>query len=598
MRRFLILFLILFSHHAYSAAVNFTAKSSHSVVEIGQRFQITFTINAGGGNFTPPDFGTFGVLSGPNQSSSMQVINGRTTQSFTISYILVSTKKGEYKIPPAAINVKGKVQKTEPISIKVVDKNANGTNAQNQRQNQRKKEGEELNNYVFIRSFVDKKSAYVGEKITVTYKLYSRLTLTGINLEALPALNGFWSQDLRSVYDQIELSTEYIDGETYQVAELQQTVLYPQRAGNLEIDPLSMKVTVQVRNRKARSRFESMFGSYERKEVISKSKTIPITIKALPMKGRPADFSGAVGKFNFSFVPSKTEVKSNEAIDFKVILKGNGNLPLIAAPKIDFPPDFEVYDPETKNNFKTSFSGSKGSKEYKYLAIPRHSGSFKIDGLSFSYFDLGTESYKTIKTENINIEVEKGEEDEAVVINGKSRKNQIEILDNDIRYIHTSNFDLVKTNNHFFGSIAYYLLILTLSILLLFIYLMSKRFREKSKDQVGIRKSKANSKAKKKLAIAKKLLDKEDLNAFFVEISNALYNYFSDYYNLSKAEISIDKIAEQLSNSEIDQTIVEKLKEVIASSEMARFAPQSADSADTIYKNSIDIISEVESVLK
>lgn len=598
MRRLLIVFFLLFSQLAYSAAVNFTAKSSHSVVELGQRFQVTFTINAGGGNFTPPDFGTFGVLSGPNQSSSVQIINGRTTQSYTISYILVSTKTGKYNIPPAEINVNGKVQKTDPISIEVVDKNPNGSNAQSQRQNERKKQGDELSDYVFIKSFVDKKSAYVGEKITVTYKLYSKLSLAGINLEALPALNGFWSQDLRSVYDQIELSTEYINGETYQVAELQQTVLYPQRSGKLEIDPLSMKVTVQVRSRRARSMFESMFGSYERKEVITKSRPIPIEIKPLPKQGKPADFSGAVGQFDFSLNASKTNVKSNEAIDFKVVLKGNGNLPLIGAPKIDFPPDFEVYDPETKNNFKTSFSGSKGSKEYNYLVIPRHSGSFKIEPLSFSYFDLATESYKSITTELINIAVEKGEEDESVVSNGRIRKNEVEILENDIRYIHLSNIKLIKADNQFFGSFSYYLIILSLFAILLAMFLISKRLKEKLKDKIGLRKSKANSKAKIKLKNAKKLLDKGELNAFFEEISNALYNYFGDYYNLSRAEVSIDKIVESLSKSEIDSSIINTLKEVIESSEMARFAPQSADSADSIYQKSIDIISEVESILK
>ncbi len=592
------IFFFLLSQLSYSAAVNFTAKSSHSVVELGQRFQVTFTINAGGGNFTPPDFGTFGVLSGPNQSSSVQIINGNRTQSYTISYILVSTKTGKYSIPPAEINVNGKVQKTDPISIEVVDKNPNGSNAQKQRQNERKEQGEELSDYVFIKSFVDKKSAYVGEKITVTYKLYSKLSLAGINLESLPALNGFWSQDLRSVYDQIELSTEYIDGETYQVAELQQTVLYPQRSGKLEIDPLSMKITVQVRSRRARSMFESMFGSYERKEVITKSSPIPIEIKPLPKQGKPADFSGAVGQFDFSLIASKNSVKSNEAIDFKVVLKGNGNLPLIGAPKINFPPDFEVYDPETKNNFKTSFSGSKGSKEFNYLVIPRHSGSFKIDPLSFSYFDLATKSYKTIKTEPISIEVEKGAEEESVVLSGRSRKNEIEILDNDIRYIHLSNINLIKADHQFFGSLAYYLVVLSLLFLLLGIYLISKRIKEKSKDQVGLRKSKANSKAKQKLRNAKKLLDKGELSAFFEEISNALYNYFQDYYNLSKAEISIDKIVESLSKSEIDSNTINNLKEVIHSSEMARFAPQSADSAESIYQKSIDIISEVESVLK
>jgi hypothetical protein len=590
-----ILLLLLLSLKLQAASVTFTAKSSHDVVEVGQRFQVTFTINGGGGNFTPPDFGSFRLLSGPNQSSSMQYINGQMSRSFSISYVLMATKEGEFTIGEARMQVEDKNLTTDPFQIKVVAASQNSRNAHKQRQNQRKNEGEQLSDYVYLRATVDKRKAYVGEKISVNYKLYSRLTLNGIDLEKLPALTGFWSQDLSSIYDEVKVSTEYIDGEVYQVANLQQSVLYPQRSGKLTIDPLEMLVTVQVRSRQTRSIFESMFGSYERKEVIAKSQ--PITIEVEPLPGlATGEFSGAVGNFDLDVSVNKEKVNANEAINLKIKISGNGNLPLIGAPELNFPPDFEVYDPETENNFQTTAHGSSGSKTFNYLIIPRHSGEFTLDPYSFTYFDLNSKQYKTLRSPPLTIQVEKGAREENVVYEGNTRKEEVAVLGSDIRFIHLNNLNLTPIDEHFYGSTAFYLLLLSSLLLTLGLYLYARHRKDRLSDREGLRRSKANKLAKKRLSKAKKHLDQKETRLFYEEISAALYGYYADKYNIPLAALSQDKIMELLREDDAHEEMIAELKDIFEDAEMARFAPSSKTNPTTLYQRAAAIISKTENL--
>ncbi len=584
----------LFACQLMASAVTFKAQISHDVVEVGQRFKVTFTVNSGGGRMNSLDFSGFRVLSGPNQSSSTQFINGRMSQSYSISYILQATKVGKFEIGPAVINIDGKELKTEVLKVEVVESSSSSSNAQNQRQRERRGGGNELDEYVYIKAFVDKTSAYVGEKITATFKLYSKINISSINLENLPALNGFWSHDLRSVYDQIQLSTEYINGEVYQVATLKQTLLYPQRSGELTVDPLEMKAVVQLRSRRARTVFESMFGSYENKEVIIGSRPIKINVKALPKYTGEGEFSGAVGKFNASMITNKTDLKANEAIDLKITISGEGNLPLISAPKMEFPPDLEVYDPETENKFKNSSAGSSGSKVFNYLIIPRHSGEFTIKPYSFIYFDLSSSSYKTIRSDAININVERGAEEANVVYAPTDRKEDVEVLEKDIRFIHLNDLMLVHPDDQFYGSVEFYSILLILLLLAIVLYFLSRRFKEQQADVVGMRKSKAKKLANKRMSKAKKLLDSAETSSFYEEIANALYGYFADRYNMGIADLSKDQLIERLKAENATNELLNLLDESIDQAEMARYAPSSAVDPALLYENSKKIIEETE----
>jgi len=579
---------------SFAAAVSFSAKISHNTVEVGQRIQVTFTVNSSGGSFTPPSFQKFRVLSGPNQSNSMQYVNGKTSRTTSISYVLQATQKGSFEFGPATIKVEGKTYKTKPLKIKVVDASSTSSNAQRNKQNQRKSDGQRLEDYVYIKTTVDKREAYIGEKVTASFKLYSKLSLTGINIEALPALNGFWSQDIRS-YDQIQLSREQINGEIYNVAELQQVLLYPQRSGELVIDPLEMNVTVQVKSRRTRSVFEQMFGSYETKELIAKSNLIKIKVKPLPKKNKPEDFSGAIGSFNMKMTSNKDSVVANEAIDVKIEISGKGNLPLIGAPDLNFPSDFEVYDPESKDNFQISLAGAQGKKNFNYLVIPRHSGKFKLDPFHFSYFDLKSKTYKTITAKPIEINVSKGEEGENVAYSS-SRKEEVELLNTDIRYIHINNLMLASTNDFFYGSPLFYSLIGLAFLIMIAAYFISKKLKIKNSDTVGLRKSKANKLAKKRLAKAKNYLDKDESALFHEEISAALYGYFADKFNISIADLSQEKISELLKKIPNTTEVQLKIKSVLEEAEMARFAPTSSIDNVSLYNKSVEIISIMEDV--
>jgi len=596
MRRLLIFIpILLLASQLLASAVSFKAKLSHDKVAVGQRFRITFTINANGGNFTAPSFEQFKVLSGPNQSSSMQYVNGKVSREYSINYILQATTTGTFELGPALITTQGDKVESNVVTLEVV-KELSGSAAQNQRQDQRNQSGNELGKYVYIKAFVDKRSAFVGEKLSVTYKLYSRLGLRSLDLEVLPDLNGFWTHDLHSVYDQIDLKTEYIDGEVYQVATLKQSLLYPQRAGKLTIDPLKMKAVVQVRSKRSRSIFDSMFGSYETKELIVGSNPITVNIKSLPKYRGTDQFSGAVGRFEIKLKSNKQELKANEAVDLELEISGQGNLPLISAPKLNFPPDLEVYDPETKAQFKNSASGSIGKKTFKYLVIPRHEGNYLIEPYGFSYFDQASKTYKTIYTDSLIFEVEKGEEQQNIVYDASQRKEEVELLEQDIRYIHLNQLALFSQDDCFYNSITFPLLIVFLLIAAILLFFYSKKFKEKQADRGGIRRSKARKIAAKRLSKASKFKEDNKNVAFYEEIGNALYGYYSDRYNMGTSELSVDVLLEKLSLEGADQSLIDQLNDSLEQVDLARYAPGSAIATEALYHDAKKIIEETESL--
>jgi len=601
MRGFLkviVLFLTLLTKSAlcFSADVRFEAKLSHSRVQVGQRFQVSFTVNENGQKFVPPPFYKFNVLSGPNRSSSMQYVNGKVSKSLTISYVLQAKEVGTFKIGGATILINGKEYKTDPIQVEVVKaaKNRGRTNS-NRRRSASKAQNPDLKDMVFVKAIVDRNKVFVGEKVSVTYKLYSRLTLTGLDLEKLPALNGFWTQDIRTIYDQIELSREQINGQVYQTAELQKSVLYPQRTGDLEIDPMEIKVTAQINSGRRRSVFDQIFGSYESKELVVGSQPLKIKVNPLPKLGRPANFSGAVGRFQMDVDVSKDSVATNEAIDFRITLKGNGNLPLISPPKLNFPPDFESYDPDVSNNFKTSYSGSSGSKSFNYLVIPRHAGEFVLKPFQFTYFDLQSKTYQTLSSDSIQISVSKSVDDGNVVYR-PSRKEEVELFNADIRYIHQKPSIFIIGGELFYNSVWYYLLIGLLILLMLISYWIIRWYQSKQGNIKAVRRSKANKIAKKRLMKAKKHLQKGEDLEFYEEISSAIYGYYADKFSLDLAELSQEKIIELLYKHHQGADLEKQLIQILDDAEMARFAPNSEVDSKQLYQKAADLIRKTENL--
>lgn len=575
-------------------------KLSRDVVSVGQRFQISFSVDASASDFQPPSFTGFRILSGPNQSRRMQYINGQMSASSSWSFILMATEEGIHSIPSATVRTDGGILQSAPIKIRVVQSNGGSSNAnpgQNpqQSQSQRAEPSITTNEDVFIRATVDKTKAYVGEEITASYKLYTRVGIAENSLENLPSLNGFWSQDIKSLYDETQWEVEIINGRRYNTAVLISSLLYPQRPGELTVDPIKMKMQIQVAG-KGNSLFDRMFGTFDTKEVLVSSNKINIDVKALPEAGKPADFSGAVGEFDMQREFSKTKLKANDALELKIKISGKGNLHLLDAPELELPADFEVYEPEIKDNFTTNRNGISGSRTFEYLIIPRHEGKFTLEPFHFSYFDLSSKSYKTIVSDSVTIDVDASDHTSAQLYTSVN-KEKVELLNKDIAYIHQDNLKLRSKNQGFYGRIGFYILLFLPILLFLLLLIYKKKYDKRQTDRAGLRISKAKKIAKKRLATAKKHLSEGDKSSFHEEISAALFGYYSDKFNFTLSELSQEKIISAMIERNAGEELIHQLEETLDEANMARFAPKSDLDDQVLYKKAENVIINSEEEL-
>ena len=572
--------------------VKFTAATSHTEVATGDRFQIQFTANAKITNFKAPDLSDFRVLSGPNQSTSMSFVNGAMSTSISFSYVLMAVKEGMFTIKPAVAAVDGQAYSTNSLNISV----SKGVNVQ-QQQTQQNQPEESINiskadatKDLFIKSSASKTTVYQGEHIIASYKLYTKVNIAGNELVKNADLNGFWSQEID--LGQAQWSQEVFGGFRWNVATIRKIVLFPQRSGTLTIDPLEMKFIVQRRAAGGNSVFDQFFGRVENVEVNLKSE--PIKIKVLPHpEPKPASFSGAVGQFEMTADLSTNKVKANEAINLKIKVSGKGNLPLIENFTIDFPKDFETYDPKIADNYKTSPNGVAGAKEYDYLLIPRHAGTFTIDPVEFTYFDPNTKAYKTLKSEPFTIEVEKGDGSAANVTFNGANKEDVQILGEDIRYIHTNDIVVTHAKSSFYGSLGFYIALVILPLLFILVLIFRNKLREAQRDVIGSRSRKANKMANKYLAAAKKSLDANQKAAFYEHISKALFGYTSDKLKIPLSALNKENITEKLNGVSVSQDTISNFIATLELCEMARFAPVSV-SEQEIYGKAASIINQIE----
>jgi hypothetical protein len=401
------LFILLITHFSYSQDIQVTA-AAKSFVTVGEQFRLVYALNAKATSLKPPAMDNFAILMGPStsSSSSVQIINGQVTQSISYSYsfILQATKEGKFILDPAEIIVDGKTYKSNSVTIEVLK--GNQTNNQQNNQGQTNNTGTVSNDDVFVRLNLNKTNVTQGEQIVATISIYTKMNLVGFEEMKFPAFKGFWSDDLENP-TQISLKQEKYNGSVYQVGVLKKTLITPQHAGDIVIDPFEVTCVVQQKvNRSRQSFFDDFFGNYQnvRKKLVSPAVTVHV--KGLPAN-KPADFSGAVGSFKLEATLDNSNPKTNEAISYSLKLSGNGNLKLAEIPKINFPSDFEQYDPKTNNNVSASAAGTSGNKIINYLLIPRHPGQYKIPSVSFSYYDLTNQSFKTLQTPEFSVNVDR-----------------------------------------------------------------------------------------------------------------------------------------------------------------------------------------------
>jgi hypothetical protein len=601
LKLYILSLLLLCTNLLYAADPKFTVSVSKTEVGTTEQFEVTFTVNANATNFTAPSFNGFLVVSGPNTSQSMSMINGVTSSSVAFSFDLIAVKEGTYTIGPATIVVNGKQLSTNPIKIKVVKGAAapqNNNQAQAQAQNgpdPRINSGKpgDISKNLFILAAVNKTSAYIGEQLTLSYRLYTRVAIVNNELEKLSDLNGFYSQDIKVPDQTVHWRVETYKGLKYNVTDIKQNILSPEHAGDITIGPMIMDFIVrEAAASQSRDPFDQFFGGYN--DVKYKIKSVPVVIhvKPLPETGKQLGFSGAVGKFTISASVDKTELKANEPLNYKIKVTGSGNIKLLQAPSPNFPADFEKYDPKTTDTIVDNEHGSSGSKFYNYLLIPRHGGNFTIEPLKFAYFDLNTHRYVNLQTVGFNIKVAKGVNENNVTSFGD--KQDVKLLNKDIRYIKSDGSDIIKNGEGFYDSGLYYFLLLFGPLLFVGALIYGKWYEKHNSDIVKVKSRKASKIAAKHLASAQAQLSANNSKAFYENIFKGLYGYLSDKLNIAYADLNREKIAAELKARSLDEPLINELLDTLDLCDMARYAPVTGISEQQMFDKAKNMINDIE----
>jgi hypothetical protein len=598
--------LLLCTSTLFAQDAKFTVSVSKMRVGTGEDLEVTFSLTGNAEKFIPPGFNGFQVVSGPNESTSMTSINGNTTSSTAVSYVLIAVKEGQYSIGPASVVSNGHVLATRPVTITVVkgrpqpqQRPPGGGGAPGQRTPPGVVEDNsvDLSKMLFVRAVTNKSDVYQGEQINLNYRIYARVEMQS-QVDKLPDLNGFWSQDLidPKLQQKPQWRTEIYKGQRYSVADLKQTILFPEHSGNLTIDPMGLTVIARI-PAPARDVMEQFFGGGFR-DIKAKIKSAPVIIhvKPLPDAGKPLGFGGAVGTFSLNTTVDKIALKANEALNYNVKITGSGNIKLFTPLTVNFPIDFEKYDPKTTDTINKSLTGVSGTRMYNYLLIPRHGGKYTIEPLKFSYFNPANGKYVTLTSKPFNITVAKGANEANVTALAGADKQDVKLLDKDIRYI-KSDLVLNDKGDEFFGSLGFYLLIL-LGPVLFIAALIYRNLNEKANsDIVKVKSRKASKIAAKHLANAKKQLSAKNTKAFYEDTFKGLYGYLSFKLNIPYANLDQETIATTLRNRSVSEPVVKQLLDTLDLCDMARFAPVTGISEQEVFEKAKNTIDDIEDEL-
>ena len=604
--RKVILFFILISTviGVWADGITFTANAPEVVVS-GDQFRLSYTINSQKvRDFRAPSIQGFEVLMGPSRStqSSTQIINGNVTSTSTITftYILMAGKEGDYKIPGATIVADGNNYTSNSVEIKVLPPDqSSGASSGNSARSSRNQvnSGKITDKELFMLATASKTNVYEQEAILLTYKVYTQVNLTALDGD-IPDLKGFHTQEVE-LPNQKTFTLEHYNGRNYNTLVWKQLVLFPQQTGKIEIPSVTFEGTVSQMVASA-DPFDAFFngGNYVniKKNIITPKLTI--NVKELPA-GKPANFSGGVGEFTLSSSISTQEMKTNDAVTIKLVISGIGNMKLINTPEVAFPQDFEIYDPKVDNKFNLTRNGLSGNKVIEYLAIPRHAGTYTIPPIEFSYFDLKSQSYKTLKTDAYTLNVAKGEGNSEQVVANFTSKEDLKVLGQDIRYIKTGDTHLTKKDDYFFGSTAYYLWYIVPLALFIALLVINRKQAMENANVAKVRTKKANKVATKRMKNAGKLLAEKKSEAFYDEVLKALWGYISDKLSMPVSQLSKDNIEEELQKHQVADELIKEFINNLNDCEFARYAPGNQDEKmDKIYSSAIDVISKMENSIK
>jgi hypothetical protein len=555
---FIFLFLLSISTIAQEATLKTTV--SKNKLGVNQRLRVEFSIDKqGGDSFSPPSFKNFKVVGGPSQSVSQSWINGKVTFSQSYTYIIQPKRKGEFSIASASIKIGGTYIKSKPVKIIVLDaveipKNPNDPNYIAQQN-------------IHLVAEISKSSPYVGEGIYVEYRLYvsENVSVYDTSVTEAPKYNGFWNQDIKINGFPVKMGK--YNGENYRYIVLQKALLIPTKTGKLSIDPMKMDIVIGVPSGRA-DFFGNAITKNVRKEFASIKKII--RPKSLPLEGKPANFTGAVGDFNFNVALSKDVLKANETSKIEVAVSGKGNLKLFELPTIVTPTELEMYQPERKERVRVNVGGLSGAVTDTYTVVPLFKGKYKIPSVSFSYFNPKEKKYKTIATEDFFVDVQEGKE--LVTLDTTSVKKQdVVSTGKNFRYIATKTSFITAKKTDFFKSNLFYILFLLPLITIPIGIFIGKKNEERNNDIIGNKTRKAERLAKKYLSKAQKQLGKKE--AFYEALERALHNYLKAKLGIETAEISKERITEILKDKNIASATIYQFIEVLKNSDFARYTP-------------------------
>ncbi|MGE5393226.1 MAG: BatD family protein [Candidatus Saccharibacteria bacterium] len=574
----LLLILLFIGYGTMADNIKFTMEGPEAV-SVGEQFRLSFTLNENGSDLQLPDLSNFDVLMGPStsQSSSIQIINGRTSQSTSFSYMFVlrAKKEGKFTIRPASIKVNGKTYESNTLEIQVVkgqpQQQQQSASQQSGGSNDDTPVGNISKDNLFVRLSLDKNNVSKGEQLRATIKLYisPNIPLNGFDDVKLPSYEGFWTKEI-DVPQQVNFTREVYNGKIYQVGVLKKTILFPQQTGNIKIDPFEITCLVRQRVRAQQGFFDDFFDSYR----VVKAKVVsdPLTVSVKDLPNQPANFSGAVGNFNLNADLDKTEVKSNEAVTLKLTVTGSGNLGLINPPKIELPQDFEAYEPKTTEHSVANDNGLNGSVTFEYLFIPRYAGNFTIPPVQFVYFNPSTRQYETRTTKAFTLNVQKGSDDQNAVMNSYS-KEDVKMIGKDIRFIKQNKAKFLAKGSSFYGTIGFYSTYALSLIAFVVVFTVNRKKIKESANLAMVRNKQANKVALKRLREAAGFMKNNKQEQFYEAVIKALWGYLSDKLSIPVADLNRERASASLLNKGISQEVVNDLMKLIDDCEFARYAP-------------------------
>ena len=588
------------------------------VVAVNEQFNVTFIIE---GENNPSDFqwsqgDDFQLVWGPQKgtSTSIQIINGKRTSSHqtTFTYILIPKSTGSFQLPVATASLSGSKIASTPVSIQVVSDGGSPSSSNSSSQGGGGKgpgtgsqvsQGDISSGDLFLKLSLSRSEVVIGEPITATLKLYQRVNVVQFENVKLPTFNGFWSQETFAPAN-IEFKRESLDDKIYNAAVLRSYVLIPQQSGTITIDPAELVcvMNVKVDPPSSGSLFDSFFQDDYR--TIRKRVTTPaVKVKVNPLPaGQPSSFGGGVGNFGISARLSSDNLKTHDAASLIITVSGRGNVALLEEPKVNFPPDFEVYDTKTTENTDKSTGGTSGSKSFEFPFIPRSHGDFTIDPVEYSYYDVSSGKYVTLRTDPLHVRVAKGKGGDAAVattlVSGVERKD-VKSLADDIRFIFTGKPDLSDAGSFFVGSALFWILLVIMIVGAGTVYLAFRKVAAMRADVAGTKNRRATKMAQKRLRQAGEYLDKNLYTAFYEELHKALIGFISDKLNMDMSELSKENIVSALNDGGVKEEQAKAFTDLLDACEFARYSPDGGhDAMRSHFDDALKVISSIDSCLK